>query len=155
MTEFQGEASGAGLRVCVLISRFNLIVTDRLLDGARKTLIDCGVSEDHVDVIWVPGAWELPAAAMAAADVAYDAMLALGCIIRGETAHFDHVGRAAVDGLARVQLQTGIPIGLGILTPEDLEQAMARSGGKVGHAGVQAAEAALEMANLRARLRAD
>ena len=155
MTDFQGVAAGAGLRVCILVSRFNVIVTDRLLDGARTTLIESGVNEDRLDVIWVPGAWELPAAASMASERGYDAMVALGCIIRGETAHFDHVSRAAVDGLARLQLRTGIPIALGILTPEDMSQAMARAGGDVGHAGVQAAEAALEMADLQTRLRSD
>jgi len=155
MTHYKGAASGAGLHVCVLVSRFNLIITERLLDGAQQTLIERGVAEDHVDVVSVPGAWELPPAARIASRRAYDAMVALGCIIRGETAHFDHVGRAAVDGLARVQLRTGIPIALGILTPENMSQAMARSGGEVGHAGVQAAEAALEMANLHVLLRDD
>ncbi len=155
MTEFKGSGSGEGLRICILMSRFNLIVTDRLLDGARQTLLERGVAEDRLDVISVPGAWELPPAARIASGRGYDAIVALGCIIRGETAHFDHVGRAAIDGLARVQLRSGVPIGLGILTPDDMTQAMARAGGEVGHAGVQAAEAALEMVNLRTLLRVD
>ena len=143
---------GVGRRVCIIVSRFNQIITERLLEGARETLLERGVTEGDLDVVHVPGAWELPLAARGAAACGYDAIVALGCVIRGETAHFEHVSRAAVDGLLRVQLDTGIPIGLGILSPENMVQAMARSGGEVGHAGVQAAEGALEMADLRGRL---
>ncbi|MCG8469075.1 MAG: 6,7-dimethyl-8-ribityllumazine synthase [Gemmatimonadetes bacterium] len=155
MSRTRGAPTGEDRRVCILVSRFNLIVTDRLLEGARDALIEHGVREIDIEVVSVPGAWELPAAARAASDRGYDAIVALGCVIRGETAHFDHVSRAAVDGLARVQHESGVPVGLGILTPEDMTQAMARAGGDVGHAGVQAAEAALEMADLLERLRAD
>ena len=153
MTEYRGAPTGAGRRVCIVASRFNLIVTDRLVTGARRTLVDRGVSPDRIDVVYVPGAWELPLAARVACRGGYDAVVAIGCLIRGETAHFDHVSRSAMEGLAAVQAETGIPVGLGILTPDTLEQALARAGGAVGHAGVQAAEAALEMAELLARLR--
>jgi len=153
MTEYRGDPSGVGLRICVIVSRFNVMVTDKLLEGARQTLSESGVAEEDLDVVFVPGAWELPLAARRACSlpmigIHYHAIVALGCVIRGETAHFDMVGRNAIDGLARVQDEFGIPIGLGVLTPENMEQAMARAGGGVGHAGVQAAEAALEMANL-------
>lgn len=127
------------------------MVTDRLLEGARATLLESGVSEEDLDVVLVPGAWELPVAAKQAISRRYDAIVALGCIIRGETAHFNMVSRGAIEGLARVQHESGIPIGLGILTPENMTQAMARAGGEVGHAGIQAAEAALEMADLIGR----
>ncbi|MDX1578087.1 MAG: 6,7-dimethyl-8-ribityllumazine synthase [Gemmatimonadota bacterium] len=153
MTEFRGRAAGDGLRVCIVVSRFNLLVTERLLDGARETLLERGVAEADLDVVYVPGAWELAAAARAAVDRGYDAIVAVGAVIRGETAHFEHVSHAAMDGLARVQRETGVPIGLGLLTPENMAQAMARAGGEVGNAGVQAAEAALDMANLLRRLR--
>lgn len=152
MTEYQGTSTGRGRRVCIVASRFNLIVTDRLVSGARRTLVDRGVDPDDIDLVLVPGAWELPVAARAATRRGYDAIVAIGCIIRGETAHFDHVSRSAMDGLAAVEAESGIPIGLGILTPDTLEQALARAGGAVGHAGVQAAEAALEMADLFERL---
>jgi 6,7-dimethyl-8-ribityllumazine synthase len=152
MTYHQGKPTGEGLRVAIVSSRFNLIVTERLVDGAREALIEHGVSADGIDVLSVPGAWELPAAAALAAGGGYDAIVALACIIRGETAHFDHVSRAAVDGLARVQERSGIPIGLGVLTPDTLAQALARAGGEVGHAGRQAAEAALELVDLARRL---
>ena len=143
------------MRVTIVSSRFNLMVTDLLVDGARETLIARGVDPESIDVLSVPGAWELPVAARLAVDRGCDAVVAVACVIRGETAHFDHVSRAAVDGLARVQESTGVPIGLGVLTPDTLEQALARAGGAVGHAGRQAAEAALEMADLRRRVASD
>lgn len=153
MTEYRGTSTGRGRRVCVVASRFNLMVTERLLDGALAALAERGVAESDVDVVRVPGAWELPVAAGLATARGYDAIVALGCIIRGETPHFDHVSRAALDGLRHVQATTGVPIGLGVLTTEDLPQALDRSGGDVGHAGVQAVEAALEMADLAQTLR--
>jgi len=148
MTEHRGDASERQI-VGVVVSRFNLIVTDKLLEGARQTLLENGVAEEDLRVVFVPGAWELPLAArQLCVRRLCTAIVALGCVIRGETAHFDMVSRNAIDGLARVQDEFGIPIGLGVLTPDNMEQAMARAGGSVGHAGVQAAEAALEMANL-------
>lgn len=155
MTDFRGEPEGEGRRICIVVSRFNLLVTERLLEGAVAALRERGVPEDGIDVISVPGAWELPVAARAAAGRGYDALVALGCVIRGETAHFDHVSRAATDALSRIQTETGVPVGLGVLTPDTMEQAIARSGGEVGHAGVQAVEAALEMADLLGRLSED
>lgn len=153
MTDFRGQPRGTGRRVCIVASRFNLMVTDRLLDGAKRALAEHDVTS--VDVVSVPGAWELAPAAARAARRGYDAIVALGCVIRGETSHFEHISQAALGGLARVQLDSGVPVGLGVLTTEDLAQAMARSGGEVGHAGVQAVEAALEMADLRDRMRDD
>ena len=154
MTEILGSPNGAGRRVCVIASQFNVMVTERLLEGALNTLLERGVSRESIDVVRVPGAWELPvAAAGATAAGGYDAIVAVGCVIRGETEHFERVSRAAVDGLMKVQNDTGIPIGLGVLTPHDLKQALARAGGEVGHAGVQAAEAALEMAEVLGRLK--
>ena len=152
-TSFEGEADGAGRRVCVIVSRFNSAATERLLEGAVGALTALGVVEEDLDLVFVPGAWELPLAAREAAARGYDAIVALGCVIRGETAHFDHVSRGACEGLARVQMDTGIPVGMGVLTPDTLEQAMARSGGELGNAGREAARAALQMADLRVRLR--
>ncbi len=153
MTEFEGTSAGRGRRVCIVASRFNLMVTERLLEGALATLERRGVRADEVDIVRVPGAWELPLAAQAVATRGYDAIVALGCVIRGGTPHFEFVSRAALDGLRAVQLATGVPIGLGVLTTDDLAQALARSGGEVGHAGAQAVDAALEMADLVAALR--
>ncbi|WP_419858802.1 6,7-dimethyl-8-ribityllumazine synthase [Candidatus Palauibacter irciniicola] len=149
---YEGAASGGGRTVCILVSRFNSRVTERLLEGAARTAFECGVAEEDVDVVYVPGAWELPPAARRAAARGYAAIVALGCVIRGETAHFDHVGRAATDGLAKVQLDSGVPVGLGVLTPDTMEQALARAGGELGNAGSEAARAALRMADLNERL---
>ena len=147
---YEGAAAGRGRRLCILVSRFNSRVTERLLEGAARTALECGVAEEDVEVFYVPGAWELPLAARFAGARGYGAIVALGCVIRGETAHFNHVSRAATDGLARVQLDSGVPIGLGVLTPDTLEQALARAGGELGNAGAEAARAALRMADLRA-----
>lgn len=152
MPEHEGEPNGTGRRVCIVASRFNLMVTDRLLDGAREALEEHGVAPGAIDVIRVPGAWEISAAAGRAADLGYDAIVAIGCLIRGETPHFDYLCRAVTDGLGRVQLRSGIPVGFGVLTTESLAQALERAGGSVGHAGRQAAEAALRMRDLFGRL---
>ena len=137
----------------MLVSRFNAIVTDRLRQGAHERLTDRGVSPGDIETVTVPGAWELPLAAKIAAESGFEAIVALGCVVRGETAHFELVWRAAAEGLARVQEETGVPVGQGLLTPENLEQGMARSGGVVGNAGASAADAALEMAELREKMR--
>ena len=151
VTTYEGAASGDGRTVCILVSRFNSRVTERLLAGAARTTLECGVAEEDLDIVYVPGAWELPLAARRAAARGYAAIVALGCVIRGETAHFDHVSRAATDGLARVQLDSGVPVGLGVLTPDTLEQALARAGGELGNAGSEAARAALRMADPHGR----
>ncbi len=150
--EFQGETVGAGRRVCVVVSRFNPMVTTALLEGAREELLRRGVADERIEVVWVPGAWELPVAAAAAVRRGYDAIVALGAVVRGETAHFDYLCQALVQGLTHLQLRERIPISLGVLTTDTLAQALERAGGSVGHAGVQAAEAALEMCDLLERL---
>ncbi|MGH7539957.1 MAG: 6,7-dimethyl-8-ribityllumazine synthase [Gemmatimonadota bacterium] len=152
MTEHVGEANGTGRRICIVASRFNVMVTDRLLDGARDTLLAHGVAGENVDVIRVPGAWEIAPAAGRAATLGYDAIVALGCVVRGETPHFDYLCRAVTDGLVHVQRVSGIPVGFGVLTTESVAQALERAGGAAGHAGARAAEAALEMCDLLARL---
>lgn len=154
LVRLEGSADGAGRRVCVIVSRFNADVTTALLEGAVGALTERGVAAADLDIVFVPGAWELPLAAREAAGRGYDAIVALGCVIRGETAHFEHVSGGACEGLARVQLDTGVPVGLGVLTPDTSAQALARAGGELGNAGVEAAKAALEMADLVDRLRA-
>lgn len=154
MAELQGVPRGAGTRVAIVMSRFNGQVTSRLLSGAIACLTHHGVREEDVDVLSVPGAWELPLAARLAADRgAYAAIVALGCVIRGETSHFDFVAGPAANGLARVAEETRVPVALGLLTTDDLGQALARAGGRLGNKGWDAAEAALEMADLARRLR--
>lgn len=152
MTEFRGRPEGEGRRFCLVVSRFNQLVTARLLDAARSELLRGGVREEDLDVIHVPGAWELTAAARRATTRGYDGIVALGCVIRGETPHFDYICRAVTDGLTALARRQAVPIAFGVLTVESLEQAVARAGGEVGDLGASAAEAALEMADLFARL---
>jgi len=140
-------------RVAVVVSRFNDTVTNLLLEGARDALRRHGLPDSQVDVVWVPGAFELPVAAeAAAAGGRYDAIVALGCVIRGETAHFEYVAGEAARGIADVGRVTGVPATFGVITAETMEQAMARAGGKVGNRGEEAALAALELVSLLERL---
>jgi 6,7-dimethyl-8-ribityllumazine synthase len=148
--ELHGSLEGSGLRICVLASRWNTFVTEKLVEGAIRKLREAGVYEDDIVVAWVPGAFELPAAAKWAAESgAFDAVVCLGAVIRGETAHFDYVAGGAAHGIARVSLDTGVPVAFGVLTCDTAEQALARAGGKAGHKGEEAAATAVEMARLR------
>lgn len=126
-----------------------------MVAGARACLLEHGVDDGAIDLLSVPGAWELPTAAQAAATGGYAAIIAIGCVIRGDTPHFDYVAGAAATGLERVSLDAGLPIAFGVLTTDDVDQALARAGGREGNKGWDAALAALEMADLLARLRAD
>ena len=144
---------GSGMRVAVVCARFNDLVTVRLLNGVRRALRATQVRDDDVRVDWVPGALELPLAAKALAerdDV--DAVICLGAVIRGETTHYDLVCSEAAGGIARVALDTGVPCSFGVLTVDDMEQALARSGGDKRHQGEDAARAVLRMAELRREL---
>ena len=155
-TTFQGELHGAGLRVALVVSRFNEVVTSRLLAGARSALERHGVSDDDVAVAWVPGAFELPMAARRLAESRrYDAVVCLGAIIRGETPHFEYIAAETARGVGRVAQDTGVPTIFGVITPNTLEQALDRAGGKVGNKGYDAAISAIEMANLMRQLRPD
>ena len=144
----RGQTDGTGRRFAIIVSRFNAQVTDRLLSGARACLLHHGVNEAAIDVVSVPGAWELPIAAQAATKRGYAGIIALGCVIRGETPHFDYVAGAAAQGLERVSLEAQVPIAFGVLTTEDAHQALSRAGGRDGNKGWDAALTALEMANL-------
>lgn len=149
--QLQGRADGRGRRFAIVVSRFNEMVTERLLDGAHRCLLEHGVAEADLDVLSVPGAWELPAAALHAAGTGrYAGIVAVGCVIRGETPHFDYVAGEASRGLASVMLQTRVPIGFGLLTTDNADQALARAGGRHGNKGWDAALSALEMADLLA-----
>jgi 6,7-dimethyl-8-ribityllumazine synthase len=149
-----GKLDGAGLRVGLIVSRFNDFITSRLRDGARDALIRHGVDAGDIVEIWVPGAWELPIAARVAAETGkYDALVCLGCVIRGATTHHIHVGGEAASGVARVSLKSELPIGFGVLTTDTIEQAIERAGAKSGNKGVDAALSALEMVNLLRAIR--
>lgn len=153
MAEFSATPNGAGRRIAVVASRFNESVTTRLADGAVDALVRHGAALDDVDVIWVPGAWEIPAAVRrACASGRYDAVVAAGAVIRGETPHFDFVAGETARALQQVVADFDVPVGLGLLTTDTLEQAEARAGGSHGNKGWDAALAALEMAELFDRL---
>ena len=143
--------TGAGKRFCLIVSRFNHVVTEQLEAGALETLQRHGVEPGDIDVVAVPGAWELPYAARLAGQKGYDGIVALGCIIRGETPHFDYVCLGAARGLEAAGRTCEAPIAFGVLTTDTLEQALRRAGGKAGHKGEEAALAALEMSQLRER----
>src|SRR5688500_11267431 len=153
MPEFTGAPRGNGRRFAVIASRFNEPITSKLLDGARDALARHGVAADDIDVVWVPGAWELPAAARRLLSTdRYDALVAVGAVIRGDTPHFDYVAGEASRGLAQAGAEYDRPIGFGLLTCDTTAQAEERSGGAHGNKGWDAALAALEMADLFDRL---
>jgi 6,7-dimethyl-8-ribityllumazine synthase len=153
MAEFAGTPAGEERRFAVIASRFNQTIVERLVDGALDALVRHGVRADDVDVVWVPGAWELPIAARRLlATERYDALVAVGAVIRGDTPHFDYVAGAASRGLAQASADFETPIGFGLLTCDDDAQARDRAGGAHGNKGWDAALAALEMADLFDRL---
>ena len=149
MAELSGNPVGTGRRIAVVASRFNESITRALVDGALDALVRHGTAFDDVDVIWVPGAWELPVAVRRAmASERYEAIVALGAVIRGDTPHFDYVAGEASRGLSDAARDSDIPLGFGLLTCDTMEQALARAGGEHGNKGWDAALAALEMADL-------
>ena len=153
MAEFSGTATGEHRRFAVVASRFNQQIVERLVDGALDALVRHGVAVDDVDVVWVPGAWELPIAARRLlATERYHALVAVGAVIRGDTPHFDYVAGEASRGLANASEDFDTPIGFGLLTCDNKAQAEARAGGEHGNKGWDAALAALEMVDLFDRL---
>ncbi|HZD73645.1 MAG TPA: 6,7-dimethyl-8-ribityllumazine synthase [Actinomycetota bacterium] len=146
---FQGGLEGRGRRIAVVASRFNRLVTDPLLAGALQALARHGVADADVDVAWVPGSFELPLAARRLAQTGrYAGVIAIGAVMRGATAHFEHVAGQAAAGLAAVARETGVPVAFGVLTTDTIEQALDRAGGKAGNKGAEAALTVLEMAAL-------
>jgi 6,7-dimethyl-8-ribityllumazine synthase len=136
-----------GLRVALVVSRFNHLISIRLLESARDTLLGHGLDTDDLELFWVPGAFEIPLAARRlAASGRFDAIVTLGSVIRGGTPHFDYVCRGVTDGVRDVMQDTGVPVGFGVLTTDDIDQALARAGGSDGNKGGEVALAAIEMA---------
>jgi 6,7-dimethyl-8-ribityllumazine synthase len=149
MAEISGRPAGQGRRFAIVASRFNEQITRKLVDGAFDALVRHDVAFDDVDIVWVPGAWELPTASRWLMDSdRYNAIVALGAVIRGETPHFEYVAEAAARGLAKAAVEYDVPVGFGVLTCDSMEQAEARAGGSHGNKGWDAAMAALEMADL-------
>jgi len=153
MPEYTGTAEGKGRRVVIVVARFNEGITQKLLEGALDALTRHGVAFDDIDVLWVPGAWEVPfAVRRALASDRYDTAVALGAVIRGDTPHFDYVAGECARGVAQASVDLDFPVAFGVLTCDTMEQAEARAGGAHGNKGWDAALAALEMADLFGRL---
>ena len=153
-TIIEGDLSAKGLRFAIIVGRFNSFVTDRLLAGALDALTRSGCPEENIEIVKVPGSWEMPVVARELARAKkYDAIVALGAVIRGDTPHFDYVAGEMARGLAQVAAESGIPVGFGVLTTNTVEQAVDRAGAKGGNKGFDAAMSAIEMANLMRRLR--
>jgi len=153
VTGTEGGFEARGRRFAVVASRFNEVVVRQLVEGASSCLRRHGVSQEDVEVVWAPGAFELPLVARRlASSRVYDAVICLGAIIRGETSHFDYVASECARGIREAGMETGVPVLFGVLTTDDLEQALERAGGKHGNKGWDAAMAAMEMADLMDRL---
>ncbi len=151
--QYLGDCSPPAGRFAIVAARFNALVTESLLAGCRDTLLRHGVAEERIDVAWVPGSFEVPLVARRLAEThRYAAVICLGCVIRGETSHYDHVAGQAAAGVMQAGLATGVPVIFGILTTETVDQALNRAGLKSGNKGADAAMAAIEMVNLLARL---
>ena len=149
MTTFEGSPRGRGRRIAIVAARFNAVVTERLVEGARETLRSKGVADEDIDLAWVPGAFEIPLVARRVArSGAYDAVICLGAVIRGETAHFNLVAQQSALGIQEAARDSGVPVIFEVLATEDLRLALDRAGGAEGNRGRDAALAALEMASL-------
>jgi 6,7-dimethyl-8-ribityllumazine synthase len=150
---FEGMLLGEGLKFGIVISRFNELITHKMLEGAKDSLLRHGVKEEDIDICWVPGSFEIPLVAQKLANTKrFDAIICLGAVIRGGTPHFEYVAAEVTKGIAQVGLNTGIPIVYGVLTTDTLEQAIERAGTKQGNEGARAATTAIEMANLLASI---
>ena len=146
---YQGNLIGTGLKIGIIVSRFNEFITSKLLGGALDALTRHGVSDEDVDVAWTPGSFEIPITAdKMASSGKYDAVVCLGAVIRGATPHFDYIAAEASKGIASVGLKTGLPVIFGVITTDSIEQAIERAGTKAGNKGADAAETAIELANL-------
>lgn len=149
----EGDLSAAGMKFAIVVARWNAVITDRLLEGALDALLRSGATRAEIEVVRVPGAWEIPAAARTLANRGdMDAIVTLGCLLRGETAHYEAIYNEVARGIGQSQQETGIPHSFGVLTCETLEQALNRAGIKAGNKGFEAACAAIEMVSLRRRI---
>lgn len=153
-TVLEGDLIARDLKIGIVVSRWNDFLTKALLEGAQDALKRHGGNEANVTVAWVPGSFEIPVAIKAMAESGkYDALVALGCVIRGATTHYDHIAGAVTSGISQVGNTTGIPVAFGVITVESIEQAIERSGSKAGNKGAEAALVAVEMANLLKQIR--
>ena len=149
MKTFEGKLVSSGIRIGIVAARFNEFIVSKLLSGCQDSLLRHGVKEDDISVAWVPGAFEIPLAAMAMARSGrYDAVITLGAVIRGATSHYDYVCAEVSKGVAHTALETGVPVLFGVLTTDTIEQAIERAGTKAGNKGAECAQGAIEMVNL-------
>ena len=149
MRKLEGLYDGEGFKIAIVASRFNEFITSKLISGAEDCLLRHGVAEDHITLAWVPGAFEIPMIAKKLAlSGKYDAVICVGAVIRGATSHYDYVCNEVSKGVAQVGLATGVPVLFGIITTENIEQAIARAGSKAGNKGYDCALSAIEMVNL-------
>lgn len=156
MKVYEGRLLGDGLKVGIVVSRFNDFITRRLLEGALDALLRHGVSEDNIEISWVPGSFEIPLAALKMAKSGrYDGIICLGAIIRGDTPHFNYIASECAKGIAQTMLNCEIPISFGVLTTDNIEQAIERAGTKAGNKGWEAALSLIEMVNLIKEMRKD
>jgi 6,7-dimethyl-8-ribityllumazine synthase len=154
MQMIEGDLHASGLKFAIVVARFNAFITERLLAGALDMLTRSGCNPGDIEIVKVPGSWELPIAVKTLAEQRrHDAIIALGAVIRGDTPHFDYVASQAASGLGRIPMETGVPVAFGVLTTNTVEQAVDRAGAKSGNKGCDAAQTAIEMANLLRRLR--
>jgi 6,7-dimethyl-8-ribityllumazine synthase len=152
---FEGNLDAKGLRFAIVVSRFNSFITERLISGALDALHRSGASDENLELVRVPGSWEMPVTVSALlGQKRHDAIICLGAVIRGETPHFDYVAGEAAKGLAQASLASGVPVAFGVLTTNTLDQAIDRAGAKGGNKGFEAAMTAIEMANLLREIRA-
>ena len=146
---FEGVLLGKGLKFGVVVTRFNEFITKKLLEGAQDALLRHGVSEEDIDIAWVPGSFEIPLVAKKLAQTKkYDAVICLGAVVRGATPHFEYIAAEVTKGIAKIGLEIGLPVTYGVITADTLEQAIERAGTKAGNKGFDAAVDAIEMANL-------
>lgn len=154
MNRIETEMTGTGLRIAIVAGRFNDFITSQLVDGAEGALASHDVNTDDIDLVNVPGAFEIPLAAKTLAEPGkYDAVIGLGCVIRGSTTHYDYVCNEAAQGISQAGMTTGVPVMFGIITTENIEQAIERAGTKAGNKGADAAAGAIEMANLMKKIK--
>ncbi len=147
--QFEGMLLGKGLKFGLVVSRFNDFITKKLLEGAQDALLRHGVNQEDIEIAWVPGSFEVPLVALKLAQTKkYDAIICLGAVVRGDTPHFEYIAAEVTKGIAKVGLETGLPVAYGVITVDTLEQAIERAGTKMGNEGFKAAVNAIEMANL-------
>jgi len=147
---YEGKLIGKGKKVCIVVARFNDFITKHLLDGAVQTLVQHEVEEESIDIVWTPGSFEIPFVCKKVISTKkYDGIIALGAVIKGDTSHNEYIATEVTKGIAQLMLESNIPIAYGIITPDNIEQAIERAGTKLGNKGVQAALTLLELMNLK------